>query len=108
MDDFQNDSAGEITRTHFKMDTGTDVLAQWSETAGQSYKNAVYRTLFSVLDGSLFRTHNIVDDFRVPSEFFVVVKDDLVIKLKINGYHSFGIVYIGPWDDAPGAVPGHD
>lgn len=105
MDDFQNENGAEITRTHFRMDTGTDVLAAWGETASQSHKTAVYRTLFSVLDGSLFRTHNLVDGFTVPSEFFVVLKPELVVKLRVNAFNSFGVVYIGPWEDAPGVAP---
>lgn len=102
MEDFQNDSAAKITRPNFQMDTGADVLAAWGETASQSYKNAVYRTLFSMLDGTLFRTHNVVDDAKASSEFLVVLKADLVVKLRINSLNSFGIVYIGTWDDAPG------
>jgi hypothetical protein len=102
MDDFQNENGTEITRTHFRMTSGTDVLAEWGETANQSHKNAVYRALFSVLDGSLFRTHNLVEGFAIPSEFFVVLKQDLVVKFRMHGAESFGVAYIGPWDDAPG------
>jgi hypothetical protein len=108
MEDFQNDSAAKITPQNFQMDAGDDVLAAWGETASQSYKNAIYRTLFSMLDGTLFRTHNVVDDFKVPSEFFVVLKADLVVKLRINSLDSFGIVYIGTWDDAPGIEAARD
>lgn len=102
MDEHQNENGAEITRTHFRMDTGTEVLASWSETASQSDRNAVYRTLFSILDGSIFHTHNLVEGFAVPSEFFVVLKHDVVVKLRVHGAGSFGIVYIGPWIDAPG------
>jgi hypothetical protein len=102
MDDFENDSAARVTRPHFQLNTGADVLAKWAETATQSYKNAIYRSLFSMLEGSLFRTHNVVDNHRVPNEFFVIVREDLVLKLRLNGFDSFGVVYIGPWDDAPG------
>jgi hypothetical protein len=102
MDHFENDSAANITRTHFQLDTGADVLETWAETATQSYKNAIYSSLFAMLEGSLLHTHNVVDDHQAPSEFFVVIKEDLVLKLRLNGFDSFGIVYIGTWDDAPG------
>jgi hypothetical protein len=103
MDHFENDSAAaRITSTHFQLDAGDDVLEMWAGTATQSHKNAVYRSLFAMLEGSLLRTHNVVDDHQTPSEFFVVLKEDLVLKLRLNGFASFAIVYIGTWDDAPG------
>lgn len=86
---------GTIPRSRFRMDTGLDVLAEWSETASQSKKNAVYQALFAMLDGSLFRTYRIIDDFQRPSELYVIVKDTLVLKIRINCFDSFGIVHIG-------------
>jgi uncharacterized protein DUF6235 len=105
MDDFQHENGTGTTSTHFRMDSGAEVLTAWGENAGQAHKNAVYRILFSVLDGSLFRTHNLIEGFAVPSEFFVVLKHDLVVKLRVHAHNSFGIVYIGPWDRAPGVAP---
>lgn len=101
MDDFQNDSAARTSRTTFRLDTGAEVLATWSATARQSHKNALYRTLFAMLDGSLLRTRNVVENFRVPSEFTVVIRHDLVVKLRVHGPDSFGIVHIGSWDPGP-------
>jgi hypothetical protein len=101
MNDFQNESAASTSRSNRQLDAGADVLATWSETAGQSHRNAIYRALFSMIDGSLFRTHNVVDDVAAANEFFVVVKSDLVLKLRVNGFESFDVVYIGTWDDAP-------
>ncbi|HWM07016.1 MAG TPA: DUF6235 family protein [Actinophytocola sp.] len=93
-----NDSTelgGALPRSRFRLDTGLDVLQRWADTAGQSKKNAIYKALFAMLDGSLFRTYRIVDDFQRPSELYVIVKDDLVLKIRINCFDSFGIVHIG-------------
>ena len=83
-------------RVRFRLETGLEVLDGWSETATQSHKNAVYKALFAMLDGTLFRGYRIVDDFQRPSELFVIVRDDLVLKIRINCFDSFGIVHIGP------------
>lgn len=101
MDNFQNESA-KVTPPRLHMGAGADVLAAWSETAGQAHRNAVYGTLFSMLDGTLLRTHQIFEDNEVANEFFVPVKDDLVLKLRINDGNSFDIVHVGSWAEAPG------
>lgn len=80
----------------FRMETGVEVLAEWAETARQSDLNAIYKALFAMLDGSLFRTYRIVDDFQRANELYVIVKDDLVLKIRINCFDSFGVVAIGP------------
>lgn len=79
-----------------RMESGVDVLDAWAETASQSKKNALYRALFAMQDGSLFRTYRVIDDFQRPNEVFVIVKDDLVMKIRINCVDSFDIVAIGP------------
>jgi hypothetical protein len=87
---------GTIPQAKFRLETGLDVLDEWAETASQGQKNAVYKALFAMLDGSIFRTYRIVDDFQRPSELFVIVKNDLMMKIRINCFDSFGIVSIGP------------
>lgn len=82
--------------TRFRLETGLDVLDEWSSSANQSQKNAVHKALFAMLDGTLFRTYRVVDDYQRPSELFVIVKDDLVMKIRINCFDSFGIVHLGP------------
>lgn len=91
----------DIPRARFRMDTGLDVLEDWAEEAGQSKKNAIYKALFAVTDGSVFRTYRIVDDFQRPNEVFIIVRDDLVLKVRVHCFDSFGVVYIGPVADAP-------
>lgn len=86
---------GTSPRANFRLETGLDILESWAETASQTQKNAVYEALFAMLDGALFRTYRVVDDFQRPSELFVIVKDDLVLKIRINCFDSFGVVHIG-------------
>lgn len=90
-----------LPRSRFRLETGLDVLHEWARTASQSGKNAVYKALFAMLDGTLFRTYRIVDDFQRPNELYVIVKDDLVVKIRINCFDSFGIVFIGACGDSP-------
>ena len=78
----------------YRLETGLDVLEIWAETASQSKKNAVYKALFAMQDGSLFRTYRVIDDFQRPNEVFVIVKDDLVMKIRVNCVDSFDIVAI--------------
>jgi hypothetical protein len=90
---------GTIPQAKFRLETGLDVLDTWAETASQGQKNAVYKALFAMLDGSLFRTYRIVEDFQRASELYVIVKNDLMMKIRINCFDSFGVVSIGPCGD---------
>jgi hypothetical protein len=94
---------GTIPRTRFRLETGLEVLEEWSDAALQSQRNAIYKALFAMQDGSLFRRYRIVDDFQRPNELYVIVKDDLVMKIRVNCFDSFGIVHIGQ----PGTSPEH-
>ena len=92
----KNESRQADGATRFRLETGRDVLEEWAETASQSKKNVIYKALFAMVDGSLFRTYRVVDDFQRPNELFVIVKDNLVMKIRINCFDSFGVVAIGP------------
>jgi Family of unknown function (DUF6235) len=96
----QNESRPVSGTTRFRLETGIEVLEDWAETASQSKKNAVYRALFAMIDGSLFRTYRVVDDFQRSNELYVIVKDDLVMKIRVNCFDSFGVVGIGPCGSA--------
>jgi hypothetical protein len=80
--------------TRFRLESGLDVLEDWAETARQSRKNAVYKALFAMIDGSLFRDYRVIDDFQRPNEVYVVVRDDLIMKIRINCFDSFGVADI--------------
>lgn len=84
-----------IQGSHFRLETGLDILDDWAAAASQSQRNAVHAALFAMVDGTLFRTYRVVDDFQRPSELFVIVKDNLVMKIRINCFDSFGVVSIG-------------
>jgi hypothetical protein len=88
-------------RRRRRLTVGAACLEKWTETAGQAEKNAIYEVLFAVSDGSVFRTHKVLDDVQRPGEFFVVVRENLVIKIGMYPFNNFGIIYIGTLDDAP-------
>lgn len=96
-----NSRRAGASRVRFRMETGFEVLEKWTAGARQCRKNVVYRALFAVADGSVFRTYRIVDDFQHANEFFVVLAEDLVLKVRVHDFDSFGIVYIGQCADAP-------
>jgi hypothetical protein len=95
-------SQNSTTTTHFRMETGLDVLEDWAEAASQHEKNAVYKALFAMQDGSLFRTYRVIDDIQRAGELFVIVRDDLVMRLRVNRVDSFSVVAIGPCGHAAG------
>ncbi len=75
-----------------------EALEQWARTASQADRNAVHNALFAMVDGSLFRTYRIVEDVQLANELYVIVKDDLVLKLRINRLGSFDVIGVGPRD----------
>lgn len=84
------------TTIRFRMETGLDVLEDWAETANPRERNAVYKALFAMQDGSLFRTYRVIDDFQRPNELFAIVTNDLVMKIRVNCVDSFSVTAIGP------------
>ena len=78
------------------------LLDQWAARAGQIQKNAAYAALFALVDGSAFRSYRILDDAHRGREFFVLVRDELVIKASVTDFDSFALIYIGPPRRAPG------
>ncbi|TDV41076.1 DUF6235 family protein [Actinophytocola oryzae] len=91
-----NESRVDNTTPRYRMESGFDVLEDWSPTASQSKRNAVYKALFAMQDGSMFRTYRVIDDFQRANEVFVIVKDDLVMKIRVKCVDAFDIVAIGP------------
>jgi hypothetical protein len=89
--------------SRFRLDLGLDVLEAWAESAPRSEKNVVYKALFAMTDGSLFRNYRVIEDFQAPNEVFVIVRDNLMIKLRINHIDSFELLYVGPCGGAAGS-----
>jgi Family of unknown function (DUF6235) len=88
-----------------RMTRGSGWLDQWAATAAQVEKNAVHQALFAILDGSVFTRYEVLDDADRGREFFVLVREDLVIKASLTWQDTFGLLYIGPPDAAPGWRP---
>ena len=91
-----NESSQVNNAPRFRLEAGLDVLDNWAQTASQTKKNAIYRALFAMQDGTMFRTYRVIDEFQRPNEVFVIVKDNLVMKIRVNCVDSFAIVSIGP------------
>lgn len=85
----------------FRLSMGLARLEQWAAGAGQVDKNAAYKALFAISDGSFFRTYKVLDDVDRTGDFFVLVRQELVIKVRFYQFNEFGIVYIGSLDEAP-------
>ena len=83
----------------FRMAHGQDVLDAWSEKASQPNRNAVYRLLFAVQDGSVFTRYDTVDDAG-DLGFSVHLAGDVVVRIKIDDDEAFTIDYIG-WVSQP-------
>jgi hypothetical protein len=87
---------------------GLDVLDGWSETAAQSARNALYRALFAIGDGSVFHLFQTSSHRARPDEVTVYLRADLVVTISQIDADFFDIAYIGPLDGAPGVGPGPD
>lgn len=90
------DPANGQPLTPFKLASGLDLLDAWSQTASQPQKNMVDRLLFAVVERTVFANFDIVDDVQNHMEFFVLTKSDVVVKIRINDFDSFEVVYVGP------------
>lgn len=100
------DPTGRAYQPGIRLDTGIEVLETWLPGATQAQTAAVYAALFAMADRTLLRTHRVVDDRVELSEFFVLLEGDLVIKMRMHSFESFGLVYLGPSAGAPG-LRGH-
>lgn len=92
----------------FRLTSGLELLEEWSRTATQVQRNVVNQVLFAVASRAVFSEYAVVDDVTKTMEFFVLAKCDMVVKIRVHGLDSFGIVYVGSARSAPGldcAVP---
>jgi uncharacterized protein DUF6235 len=88
-------------RRRRRLSMGMACLEQWAVSASQAQKNSVYEALFAVSDGSVRQSHKVLDDVQRNGEYFVLVRDNLVVKVGIHPFNTFSIVYIGSLDEAP-------
>ena len=85
-----------------KMNSGVQQLEDWTDSAGQVHKNQLYKALFAVTDGSVSSNYGVIQDKENENAHFVLVREDLVLKVDYPDAESFGISYIGPLENAPG------
>ena len=89
--------------TTAKLNAGIETLEQWAADARHVQKNLLYKALFSVTEGSVFERYAVLQDTQNPLEHFVLVREDLVVKIGFQpDCEGFGIQFIGPLEDAPG------
>lgn len=83
-----------------KLRAGIGTLERWSDSSRQAVRNAVYRALFAIGDGTVFRAYRTL---RRPSsgEMQVQVRDDTVVSVRLTGGNSYDIEYIGDPQEAP-------
>jgi hypothetical protein len=85
-----------------RLTSGMEMLENWSRDADDLAKTAVYEVLFSVAERSVFKDHVVVDDADRPTEFFVLTRRSLAVKIRLHSLDACAVVYIGPACDAPG------
>ncbi|MCX4679715.1 DUF6235 family protein [Streptomyces sp. NBC_01433] len=96
------DGAGPAGRGPLRLHSGWERVERWAETAGQIHKNAVHKALFAVADRTVFRTYETYDDATQPLDFFVPVREGLILKIHIRDLDSFEIAHVGSIDEVPG------
>lgn len=84
---------------------GMALLEEWTEGANQSQKNALHRVLFAVADGSVRRTHVVLDDVGSIGRFFVLARPDLVVSICFPSPTTFGVLFIGEPAGSPLTAP---
>jgi len=99
---------GRIAGRRNQLNAGLDVLDSWSKTASQAARNTLYRALFAVTDGSVFRFFQTSSHRARPDEVTIYLRADLVVTISQTEADLFDIAYIGPLDGVPGNVRDRD
>lgn len=86
---------------------GAEVLDEWADSATQAERNVLYEALFAIGDGSVFLIYDVFGDPEDISNFIILVKADLMVKINVQRAESaFEILYVGTLDDdASVAIP---
>ncbi|KDN18880.1 DUF6235 family protein [Amycolatopsis rifamycinica] len=86
---------------------GVEVLEEWADSATQAERNVLYEALFAIGDGSVFLIYDVFGDPEDISNFIILVKADLMVKIRVQRAESaFEILYVGTLDDdASAAIP---
>jgi hypothetical protein len=91
-----------VNGKNLKLDNGLQQLEDWADAAPHIHKNQLYKALFAVTDGTVHHNYGVLQDKENPNAHFVLVREDLVLKVNYSGPGAFEIAYIGPMEDAPG------
>lgn len=83
-----------------RLRAGLGHLDRWSASSKQAVRNAVYRALFAIGDGSVFRAYRTLRRSS-SGEVQVQVRDDTVVAVRLAGDHAYDIEYIGDPEEAP-------
>jgi hypothetical protein len=85
-----------------RLTSGLPVLENWSENACQADRNALYRALFAVADGSAFLIYDVFSDAGRAQRFVFQVKQDLMVMVGLDREESFGILDISTGEEEEG------
>jgi hypothetical protein len=89
--------------------SGEELLDEWAATASQAARNALYEALFAIGDGSAFLIYDIFGDGGDPQTFIILVKPELVVKVRVNrAESSFEIRYVGRVEEGSPAAAAVD
>lgn len=85
-----------VSSQSLRLSSGLEILDNWARNASEVEKTAVYEVLFAVSERSVFSDYATVDDSDEVTEFSVLTRCRLAVKLRLHSMDLFGIVYIGP------------
>lgn len=85
-----------------KLDSGLQHLEDWADTASQTEKNHLYKALFAVSGRTVHHHYGVLTDKENRNAHFVLVREDLVLKVNYSDQDTFDIAYIGSMAGAPG------
>ncbi|MEJ3747483.1 DUF6235 family protein [Actinomycetes bacterium KLBMP 9797] len=83
-----------VRRPLRRLDHGHALLERWSAGANQIERNAVYKALFAVLEDTVHSGHIVLGGDERSGAFSVLVRQDLVVDVRIDGEDSFALVGI--------------
>lgn len=92
----------------WRLNAGLDQLERWSSTAAQADKDALYKALFAVSCGTVFRSYTVLDVGAWSGEFLVLVRPNLALQIRLYNFDEFAITYIGEPQASPDQDPKPD
>ncbi|MFE7132862.1 DUF6235 family protein [Streptomyces sp. NPDC057638] len=84
-----------------RLHEGWELLERWSGSAGQIDKNAVHKALFAIADRTVFRTYRTFDIPGRPLDFYVLVRERLLLRIRVHRLDAFTIAHVGSVAETP-------